>query len=241
MLKVRKNLASWPLFLIGAGVLWGQVVLAAGTWRTPTPNNLTTFSAIETAGVYCLALFLTRRWWLPFLARRPALSAPAIGIFNAGLIEAEFWAYERLFGGSGVSASSNLLLDWLFTMPWYIGMVILFVRGQRRSRFPTVVLFLLGGLFETGADGVVGGQVMPWISGHPVALLSSWAFLVAIAFWEFILVYSSMILPPAWVIAAAFPGGSPPRRRWRDALMPLAWLVPYTAYLVLVLVVIGHR
>jgi len=241
MEEIRNKPAGWLRWVLIAGILWGQFILAAGTLKNPKPNNLTTLSAIESAGLYTLALFLTRRWWVPLLSRCPAWSAPALGIFNAALIEAEFWAFERLFGGSGVAASSNLLLDWLFTMPWYIGMVLLFVRGQKRSRFPPLVLLLLCGLYEAGADGVVGGQLLPWISGHGVSLLSAWAFLLLIAFWEFILVYSSMILPVAWVIAAASPVDLPPRRLWRDALLPLGWLLPYTIYLVLVLIAIGHR
>jgi hypothetical protein len=241
MKETRTKPARWLLWVLIVGFLWGQFVLAAGTYKNPTPNNRTTFAAIETAGLYTLLLFLTRRWWIPFLSRRPAWSAPALGIFNAALIEAEFWTFERLFGGSGIAASSNLFLDWLFTMPWYIGMVLLFVRGQKRSRFPPIVLFLLCGLYEAGADGVVGGQVLPWISGHGVSLLSAWAFLLLIAFWEFIVVYSSMILPVAWAIGAASPIDSPPRRLWRDALLPLGWLLPYTIYLVLVLIAIGHR
>jgi hypothetical protein len=64
---------------------------------------------------------------------------------------------------------------------------------------------------------------------------------VGVAFWEFILVYSSMILPPAWVIEAASPQEAPGHRLWRDALMPLLWLLGYAAYLILVLIAIGHR
>ena len=236
-----KKPARWLLWVIIVGLLWGQFVLLIGTVKNPTPNNLTTFSAIETAGLYTLLLFLTRRAWLPILAKRPAFRAIMFGIFNAALIEAEFWAFERLFGGSGIAASSNLLLDWLLTMPWYIGMVILFVRGQTRSRFSPLLLLLLCGLYEAGSDGVVGGQVLPWISGHPVPLLHAWAFLLLIAFWEFIPVYSSMILPAAWVIAVTPMPDPPPQRRWRDALLPLAWLLPYTVYLVLVLIAIGYR
>jgi hypothetical protein len=126
-------------------------------------------------------------------------------------------------------------------MPWYIGMVILFVRGQARSRFSPLVLLLLCGLYEAGADGVVGGEVLPWISGHPVPLLHAWAFLLFIAIWEFIPVYSSMILPAAWVLSAASTPDPPPHHCWRDALLPLGWLLPYTVYLVLVLIAIGHR
>ena len=241
MEETRKKPARWLLWVILAGLLWGQFILAVGTFKNPTPNNLTTFCAIETAGLYTLLLFLTRRWWLPILAKHPAFRAIVFGIFNAALIEAEFWAFERLFGGSGIAASSNLLLDWLLTMPWYIGMVILFVRGQTRSRFSPLLLLLLCGLYEAGSDGVVGGQVLPWISGHPVPLLHAWAFLLFIAFWEFIPVYSSMILPAAWVIAMTPMPDPPPQRRWRDALLPLAWLLPYTVYLVLVLIAIGYR
>lgn len=241
MEEIRKKPARGLFWILIAGLLWGQFILAVGTFKNPTPNNWTTFCAIETAGLYTLLLFLTRRWWLPILARRPAIRATTFGIFNAALIEAEFWAFERLFGGQGIAASSNLLLDWLLTMPWYIGMVILYVRGQTRSRFPPVVLFLLCGLYEAGADGVVGGQVLPWISGHGVPLLPAWGFLLLIAFWEFIPIYSSMILPAAWVIATVSTQDPAPHRRWRDALLPLAWLVPYTVYLILVLIAIGHR
>ena len=241
MEETRKKPVHWLLWVIIVGLVWGQFMLVIGTIQNPTPNNLTTFCAIETAGIYTLLLFLTRRWWLPFLARHPRYSAIAIGILNAAIIEAEFWAFERLFKGQGVAASSNLLLDWLLTLPWYIGMVVLFARGQNRSRFPPAVLLLLCGLYEAGADGVVGGQVLPWISGHPVSLLLAWGFLLSIAFWEFILVYSSLILPAAWVISTAFAPDPPPKRRWQDALLPLAWLLPYTVYLVLVLIAIGHR
>ena len=50
-----------------------------------------------------------------------------------------------------------------------------------------------------------------------------------------------MILPAAWVNSDAPMPDPPPHRRWRDALLPLAWLIPYTVYLVLVLIAIGHR
>jgi hypothetical protein len=241
MERDRGKSAPWPLWVLIAGVLWGQLFLIVGTLKDPAPNNLTVLCATETAGFYTLALFLTRRAWLPLFSRRSSWSAPLLGILNAGLIEAEFWAYERGFGGHGVAASGNLLLDWLFTLPWYAGMVLLFVRGQRRSRFRVVVLLLLSGLYELGADGVVGGQLLPWISGHGPPLLPALGFLLFIAYWEFIVVYSSMILPPAWVIEAASPLIPPPRGRWQDALLPLAWLVPYAAFLILALIAIGHR
>jgi hypothetical protein len=233
-IETKKRPARWPRWLLIAGIAWGQFVLIAGTIQDPTPENRTLFWSIEVAGLYTLLLYATRRLWLPSLARKPLLSAALLGIFNALVIEAEFWAFERLFGASGVAASANLLLDWVLTMPWYIGMVLLFVRGQNRSRFGTGSVLFLAGLYEVAADGVIGGQVIPLIIGEPVDLLQAWGFLVLVAFWQFILVYSSMVLPSAWIIQQA-PPSLHPARPWRDALLPLAWGIPFTVYLVVAL------
>ena len=46
----------------------------------------------------------------------------------AALIESLFLAFQTLLKAKGVAAHQNLLLDLLLTMPWYIGMVIVFVR-----------------------------------------------------------------------------------------------------------------
>jgi hypothetical protein len=230
----------WALRLLIPALIWGQVILVGGTLLEPTPGNLTLLFSIEAAGTYTLLLALTRRWWLPRLSRRPVLSAVALGVLNAAVIEAEFWAFERVFGASGVAASPDLVVDWIITMPWYAGMVFLFVRGQNRSRFGAVTILFLGGLYETAADGVVGGQVVPALLGEPVAFGEAWAFLALVAFWQFILVYSSMLLPPAWVLGRgqASPAAAAGRRAW-DALAPLLWAVPYTVYLVVVLVMMA--
>ncbi len=235
----------WPAALLIAGIAWGQLVLVAGTLSEPTPENLTLCFSIEAAGLYTLGLRLTRRIWLGWCSRRPVLAAAALGIFNAAAVEAEFWAFERFFGASGVAASPNLLLDWLYTMPWYAGLVILFVRGQSRSRFGTVTILFLAGLYEVAADGVIGGQLIPFVLGEPVDLLAAWGFIVLVAFWQFVLVYSSMVLPPAWVLATAseppirsIEQGGSRRPSWRDGLLPLAWAVPFAVYLFVVLVLV---
>ncbi len=231
-----------PRFLFWAvvlGVAWGQFVLITGTLGEPTLANWTLLASIETAGLYTLVLYLMRGFWLPPLSRWPRRTAILLGIFNALIVEAVFWAFERLFGANGVAASHNLFLDWALTMPWYIGMVILFVRGQERSHLLPLVVFLLGGLYELGADGVVGGQVVPAIIGTPVNLLQSWLFLVTIAFWQFVIVYSSMVLPPAWVLASARTADSR-GSSLVNGLLPLAWLVPYTLYLLIALVLFAR-
>jgi hypothetical protein len=219
-------------------LVWGQVILLLGTRLEPTPENLTLAYSVETAGLYTLLLYLTRRLWLPLLARRPILSAISLGIFDAALVETVFWAFERYFDAVGVAASPNLIVDWAVTMPWYAGMVVLFVRGQDRSRFGLLTILFLGGLYEAIADGVIGGQVIPLLTSQPVDLEGSWLFLVLVAFWQFILVYSSILLPPAWVVASA-PRPDGPSRPWRDALLPLIWAIPYTLYLILILTAVS--
>ena len=48
-----------------------------------SPCNLTLAISIEASGAYTLLLYLSRRAWLPRLARRPVAGATALDIFNA--------------------------------------------------------------------------------------------------------------------------------------------------------------
>jgi hypothetical protein len=68
-------------------------------------------------------------------------------------------------------------------------------------------------------------------------------FLVGLAFWQFIPVYSSIVLAPAWVLEAA-DGGSVEAvvsgpTRIEAGLRPFARLAAYTVYLLAALVVVG--
>lgn len=236
---VEQPSSPWPRRLVIFGLVLGPVMLIAATISEPTAENLTFLLAIPGSGLYTLVLYLMRRWWLPLLARRPLRNAMLFGIANAAVIETLFWAAERLMGAKGVAASDNLLLDLVMTMPWYIGMVIIFVRVQNRRRFPAAVVLLLGAVYEAGADGVVGGQVMPLLMGEPIDLLGSWVFLALAMFWEFIPVYSSMVLPPAWLIDKAPAAPPSSSAAWLDALKPLLWLLPFSVYLLALLVIIA--
>jgi hypothetical protein len=120
--------------------------------------------------------------------------ATALGIFNAAVIEALFLAVQTALGAEGVAAHPNLFIDWLLTMPWYIGMVWIFVRVQRRERYAAAAVLLLGALYESGADGTVGGLVVPGILGAMPNPVTHFIFLFGLAFWQFIPVYSSIVL-----------------------------------------------
>jgi len=232
--------AKWPRWLVTLGLIWGQLFLIVSTISDPTPRNLTLLLSIQASGLYTLLLWIARRFWLPRLSGRPMRNAILLGSFNAAVVEMLFWVTQTIIGVEGVAAHTNPLLDLVLTMPWYIGMVSIFVRVQRQWCYPPAIVLLLGAIYETGADGVIGGQIIPMLIGQRVALLERWILLVLIAFWQFIPVYSSMVLPPAWVLETAGAAELHLRSgRWAG-LKPLLWLLPYTVYLVGMLVVLSQ-
>jgi hypothetical protein len=200
------------------------------TLSNPTPRSITVLISIMSSGVYTLLLYLTRKHWIALLAGRPVRNACLLGIFNAAVVETIFWSWQSILGSSGVAASSNLLVDFIITMPWYTGMVILFVRAQDRRRFSISAILLLGGLYETGADGIVGNMIF----GHGMFSPGAWV-LLAISFWGFILVYSSMVILPALLIDRAAVNPKPSYPSWVDALSPFLWLILYAIYLAVLL------
>ncbi len=233
----------WLRWLVMAGIAWAIAGLGISLASDRSPRSLTIDISIAASGAYTALLYLARRAWLPWLARRPVAGATAIGVFNAALVEALFLAVQTALGATGVAAHPNLLMDWLITMPWYAGMVWIFVRAQRRERWSAAAVLLWGAAYEAGADGMVGGLVVPAILGGAPSPLHHLAFLAGLAFWQFIPVYSSMLLAPAWVLDAAarrrVEPALPRPARFAAGLAPFAWLAIYTVYLLLVLVVTG--
>jgi hypothetical protein len=230
----------FSFWLVVFGVTWGQIILISSAIREPTAHNLTLMLAIQASGLYTLIVYSLRGWWMPWLVKRPVPNACWLGIFNAAFIETLFWGIQKILGATDVAAHPNLLVDLALTMPWYAGMVVLFVRAQRRRNFSPAVVLLLGALYEVGADGLVGGQILPLIGGKPVDFVGSWVLLAALAFWQFIPVYSSMVLAPAFVLESAgeavqIKKGKPGGRGWLDALSPLVWLAPYTIYVIIIM------
>jgi hypothetical protein len=226
-LRTRRNL---PALIAGFGIAWGILVLGISFLTDPSRHNLALAVSIVLSGLYTLAWYATRRLWLPLCRPAPKPAAIAIGVFNAAAVETLFLAVGVLLGAPDIAAAPNLLVDLLVTMPWYIGMVALFVLAQSRARFPLWAVLFLGGLYEVGGDGLVGGLLIPLASGGaniPLLCLC----LPTVSFWQFIPVYSSMVLPPALVLSAS-EYSAPPGvgSRWVWAALPLLWLIPYAVY-----------
>lgn len=232
------NLTRLGKFVLG-GILWGLVVSFFVVFLEPTPENITLAVSITLSGLYTGLLFLTRTFWLKYLSKKPVLNAILLGSFNAAVIETLFLIVEKVFGASGVAAHPNLLIDLLITMPWYIGMVWIFVKVQDEEKFPLAAVLLLGAVYEMGADGILGGVIMPAIMGTPVNMIEFSVLAILANFWQFIPVYSSIVLPAAWVLESDPSPARSLKKRWRRALLPLLLLLPFSIYLILFMLVIS--
>lgn len=225
--------------IVIAACLWGTGILILSVVLDPTPENFTLGVSIILSGLYTLLLLLTKPFWLEKLAQKPLQGAILIGSLNAAVIETLFLVVEKVFGASGVAAHPNLLLDLLITMPWYLGMVWIFSRVQKTERFPASAVLLLGAVYELGADGIIGGLILPSLMGNPPDPVEFLVFIPLVSFWQFIPVYSSMVLPPAWVLEASRADQPHSRPRCSRGLLLLLWLGPYLLYAVVLLLMIS--
>jgi len=230
---------SLPTKIVFFGTLWGLAVLILSVVMEPSPENLTLAVSIVLSGIYTWLLYLSKEIWLTGLSKSPIINAILMGSLNAAVIETLFLFIERAFGAEGVAAHSNLFLDLLMTMPWYIGMVWIFVKVQKKEGFSPAAVLLFGALYELGADGIVGGMIGPGIIGDPINTLNTLALMMLVAFWQFIPVYSSMVLPPAWILESAQRESPQEKPRWSRGFLPLLWLIPFTLYLLIIIFVMS--
>ena len=221
------------------GSLWGIGILILALILEPSPENFTLAVSITLSGIYTWLLFLTKDRWIKKLAEKPIRNAIFLGSINAAVIETLFLVIEKAFGASGVAAHPNLLLDLLITMPWYIALVWAFVQIQNSHRFSAGIVLILGAVYEMGADGIIGGLLMPSLMGTPVNLLEFLVLSGLGAFWQFIPVYSSIVLPPAWILDQTDPPQEQTKKHWSRALLPLLILIPFSIYLVLIMIAIS--
>lgn len=164
------------------------------------------------------------------MSRHLFRNAVLLGIFKTAVVEMIFLVLENLFGAAGVAAHPNLIIDLLLTMPWYMVMVCSFAHADHRRRFSTATILLLGAIYELGAHGLVGPLVGLVFSDAQILDPLYWLLLGTIAFWQFIPIYSSMLLPPSLVMNTTVPATRAAGPVRRDAVRPLLWLFPIMGY-----------
>jgi hypothetical protein len=227
----------WP-WLVGLGTVWGLIVMVIIAITEPTNENIALAVSIWFAGAYTLAQRITRRFWLPLCSRKPMRAAIILGVVNAALIETEFLIFGHIFDAVSIAAHPNLIMDLLMTMPWYILMVITFAQVQKRWRFRMATVLFLGGIYEVGGDGMVGALFSMMDGNFQLLTLAYWLLMAFVYVWAFIPVYSSMVLPAAWIIENRQPDEARPQgRAWRSALKPMLWLIPFTGYLCVLMLI----
>ncbi|MEW5869899.1 MAG: hypothetical protein AB1894_11530 [Chloroflexota bacterium] len=177
-------------------------------------------------------------WTWPGLGVVGSYNAILLGAFNAIVIETEFLLFEKIFCAEGIAAHPNLIVDLILTMPWYILMVFTFVKVQQHRRFSSATVLFLGGFYELGGDGIVGSLMGIFDGSFQLFTLEYWLMMAGMFLWVFIPVYSSMVLPPAWLIVTADPPKPPSTPAWSAALKPMLWLIPFTGYLIVIMLVI---
>lgn len=135
-----------------------------------------------------------------------------------------------MFNASGVAASPNFIVDLLITMPWYLIMVWLLFVVETKYYYTYTEILLLGGVYELGADGILG-QILEGVTGE--------SLLVFLVFPLFVIVYSIIVLPPTYLVRkeiAEIRKMNPGRtHKYRYGLLPLLGLIPFFVYVLVLL------
>jgi len=146
-----------------------------------------------------------------------------IGSLAAVFVEFEFWVIEIITGAS-VAASSNLFLDLLGTMPWYIIMAWLLYKVEIKYSYSFFEILILGGIYDLFGDGILGSVLGGAFS--PFLLL-----LFLIIFPIFVLSYSFIVILPSYLLKDELNKIRIPKkqgfRKYIYALLPLLGLLIY--------------
>jgi len=163
--------------------------------------------------------------WVRKWGASPRTKFIVLGGLGAAFAEYVFWQMEKLYGITGVAANPNLAIDLLVTMPWYIMMTALLWKVQTRYKYGFAELFVLGGVYELGADGLVGS-----VMGGTFSAITIPSLIALVPF--FSLVYAIMVIPCSAIMRDEVDAirnlrPAPAGNRYSYAMLPWLGLIPY--------------
>lgn len=190
------------------------------------PENFTVIASSVTSGTTAFLVWLNKgklikkfeQWEIPLIYK-----FVLAGTLGAMWVEFLYWFFERLFGAEGLAVSTNLLYDWIATLPWYILMIYILWFVFKKYSYSVSEILLFGGIYELGADGFLNSilnntfpqQVLVGVAGFPVFILNYAAIILPAS----ILVNNFQTVRDFWV------------KRYMYALLPLTGLVPYFLFI----------
>lgn len=159
MLKYKSFLEKVPKFLLSWFVF--DLILLIVWLSGPDNNNKVVATAVLTIGLLSFLFYeennsLTN--WLSRNGRFIFFKFMSLGLIGAILSEIIFWFWEKaLIGREGVIISQSLLTDWMVTLPVYFLILLSFWFIQKRKNYSLGRVFVIGGVYELIAEGLVGG------------------------------------------------------------------------------------
>lgn len=223
---------KWLRILAWVGLVYGLVVSVLGTAINATAENLTMLLAILFSGSYALLLFLTRKVWAPAVASDSATRNAAIfAVANAFFISFIMKLCAQLVqvntgGGNNISN-----YDLLVSVPWLVGLILLFIPVQQKHRFSWPLLLILGAFYEFIMEVWLNGLFIPLLSGKSIEFFYNYSDLFIFGFWQFAILYSPIYLVIGWITEKMPEPLEEKKKSFQDAMKPLICLVPYTAYI----------
>lgn len=229
-LKMRKPYLGLRIFVC-IGVIYGITISLLGAAANTTGENIAIFFAIVLLGMYTLMLYFTRRLWVPPLINEHTLrNAGLIAFANAVFVKTIILFLEQMLQSNTATTGLPAILNLLITLPWYAGLIYLFIPIQQKNHYHWTVVLLLAGLYEFILNLGVNGIMLPWLSGQPITIIDSFLELSLTGYWQFVILDSPIFFVIAWILEKFSSPTLPSKSSFRQAFRPLVWIFPYLVY-----------
>lgn len=227
----QRKSPPWLQIFVIIGLVYGLGVSIFGAAINPTAENLTMVMAIVFSGIYTLLLYLSRKIWAPAVSSEKAVSnAKIFAIANALFISFMIKFCAQLIQSSINTESAVGSPNLLLSIPWLVGIILIFIPIQQKYNFSWAVLILLSGLYELIMEIWLNGFLVPLLSGQSMEIFYIVSDLVIFGYWQFAILYSSVFLVIRWIFEQNPVVEQGKKKPLRHALKPLIWIFPYSVY-----------